>query len=98
MSKSILKALTFNFYTFISLFPGDCQLNLGELLSDPTMTKMLMGGGTGGMGGIGGLGGLGGGLGGNDLISYHAMIQLTYQDSCSNSITGQLIAMGFFST
>ena len=60
------------------------------------MTKMLMGGGTGGMGGIGGLGGLGGGLGGNDLISYQAIFQLTYQDSYSNSITGQLIAIWFF--
>lgn len=78
------------------LFPGDCQLNLGELLSDPTMTKMLMGGGTGGMGGIGGLGGLGGGLGGNELISYQAIFQLTYQDSYSNYITGQLMLWFFF--
>ena len=60
------------------------------------MTKMLMGGGTGGMGGIGGLGGLGGGLGGNELISYQAIFQLTYQDSYSNYITGQLMLWFFF--
>lgn len=59
--------------TFLSfIFTGECQLNLGEILSDPTMSKMLMGGGAGGLGGMGGLGGglggLGGGLGGKSAV------------------------------
>lgn len=57
----MLKHQNPNFLFFIT---GECQLNLGEILSDPTMSKMLMGGGTGGLGGLGGMAGLGGGLGG----------------------------------
>lgn len=45
------------------LIAGESQLgSLSEMLSDPTMSKLLMGGGGGG--GLGAAGGLGGGLGG----------------------------------